>query len=240
MSDSLTGSEYETWSDKLSIERKKLDAIDLKIKKVVETAEPLDVCDEQRRIDYWTQVLTQSNQQYDKKILIYEEQIALFQRMIDNARLERDKPDFRPRFEVKRAERDLELKKTYKPKDLHKLEIEKAAVEKKIESFKNLLGMSKPDTPAVKKITTPSPPPPSSKPENPPGPKVMRKPKIVPAVPTPVERPATPIPEPEEPIEVETAPFIAPVSPPTAMPYQSEPKLIQNTKLLRIKKVAPA
>jgi hypothetical protein len=235
MVDSLTGSEYESYSDKLTIERKKLDAIDLRIKKVVETAEPLDVCDEQRRIDYWTQVLTQSNQQYDKKILIYEEQIALFQRMIDNARLERDKPDFRPRFEVKRAERDLELKKTYKPKDLHKLEIEKASVEKKIESFKNLLGMSKPDTPAVKKITTPSPPPPSSKPENPPGPKVMRQPKIVPAVPTPVERPATPIPEPEE-----IAPFIAPVSPPTAMPYQSEPKLIQNTKLLRIKKVAPA
>ena len=69
----------------------------------------------------------------------------------------------------------------------------------------------------------------------------MRAKKIVLAVPTPVERPATPIPEPEEPIEVaETAPFVVPVSPPTAMPYQSEPKLIQNTKLLRIKKVAPA
>jgi len=235
MSDSLTGSEYETYSDKLTVERKKLDTIDLKIRKVVETAAPLDVCDEQRRIDHWTQVIGQNNQQYDKKIMIYKEQIAFYERLIENATLERDKPDFRPRYELKKAEKDLELKKTYKPKDLHKLEIEKASVEKKIESFKNLLGMIKPDTPAVKKITTPSPPPPSSKPENPPGPKVMRKPKIVPTVPTPVERPATPIPEPEE-----TAPFIAPVSPPTAMPYQSEPKLIQNTKLLRIKKVAPA
>lgn len=242
MSDTLrTGTEFVEYSDKLSIERKKLDAIDLKIKKVVETTAPLDVCDEQRRIDYWSQVLTQSNQQYEKKILIYEEQIAYFQRMIDNAKLERDKPDFRPRFEVKRAEKDLELKKTYKPKDLHKLEIERASIEKKIESFKTLLGMSKPDTPAVKKITTPSPPPPSSKPENPPGPKTLRAKKTVPAIPTPVERPATPIPEPEEPLEVaETAPFVVPVSPPVAMPYQSEPKLIQNTKLVKVKKVGPA
>jgi hypothetical protein len=236
MSDSLrTASEFVEYSEKLSAERRKLDIIDLKIKKVVETTAPIDVCDEQRRIDYWSQVLTQSNQQYEKKILIYEEQIAYFQRMIDNAKLERDKPDFRPRFEVRRAEKDLELKKTYKPKDLHKLEIERASVEKKIESFKNLLGMSKPDPPAVKKITTPSPPPPSSKPENPPGPKAKRVIKVVTADNTvdtasPAERPPTPVPEP--------IPAVVPLPPPVA--ESSEPKLIQNTKVLRTKKVVPA
>jgi hypothetical protein len=251
MSDSIrTSTEFVEYSDKLSAERKKRDLIDIKIRKVVETSAPLDVCDEQRRIDHWTQVIGQNNQQYDKKILIYKEQIALYERLIENVTLERDKPDFRPRYELKKAQQDLELKKSYKPKELQKLEIDLEVIDKKIESFKNLLGMSKPEL-AVEKRTekktiTPSPSPPSSNQEKSLAPKPMRPKKIVPVdntvytkEPEPVERPATPLPEP---IEFVTLPEPAPVAIPLPpVPESHEPRLILNTKVMRPKKsVAPA
>ena len=250
MSDSIrTSSEFLEYSDKLSAERKKRDLVDIKIRKVVETCPPIDVCDEQRRIDHWTQVIGQNNQQYDKKILIYREQIAMYERLIENVTLERDKPDFRPRYELAKAQKDLELKKNYKPKELQKLEIDLEVIDKKIESFKNLLGMSKPEVAVEKRIEKktiiPSPPPPSSKPENAPGPekpKVMRAKKVVSVdntvstqEPVEVERPPTPIPEP---IEFVTLPepklAVVPLPPPVA--EYSEPKVIQNTKVMRAKK----
>jgi len=247
MSDSLrTSSEFVEYSEKLSAERKKRDLVEVKIRKVVETSPPIDVCDEQRRIDHWTQVIGQNNQQYDKKIMIYKEQIEYYQRLIDNVTLERDKPDFRPRYELAKAQKDLELKKSYKPKELQKLEIDLEVIDKKIESFRNLLGMTKSER-ADKRIEnptiTPSPPPPSSKPENPPVPKAKRVMKVVRAdnTPTdaPAERPPTPIPEPIEFVSLqEPIPAVVPLPPPVA--ESSEPKLIQNTKVVRTKKVVPA
>ena len=244
MSDSLrTSSEFVEYSEKLSAERKKRDLVEVKIRKVVETSPPIDVCDEQRRIDHWTQVIGQNNQQYDKKIMIYKEQIEYYQRLIDNVTLERDKPDFRPRYELAKAQKDLELKKSYKPKELQKLEIDLEVIDKKIESFKNLLGMSKPEVAVEKriekKVTDPIPSIPHTPSSNPEKPKVMRGKKVVPVdntvstqEPVPVERPPTPIPEP---VEFVTAPeptlAVVPLPPPVA--ESSEPKVIQNTKIKR-------
>jgi hypothetical protein len=246
MSDSIrTASEFVEYSDKLSAERKKRDQIDIKIRKIVETNPPIDVCDEQRRIDHWTQVIGQNNQQYDKKILIYKEQISMYERLIENATIERDKPDFRPRYELKKAQQDLELKKNYKPKELQKLEIDLEVIDKKIESFKNLLGigMNKPEVPVEKKKTiTPSPSPPSSNQEKSVAPKVMRGKKVVPVENTQeaVERPDTPVPEP---IEFVTLPEPTPAKPTPVINSFVEngpPTVIQNTKVLRAKKIVPS
>jgi hypothetical protein len=146
----MSNIDFVEYAEKVQAERKKRDAINIKIRKVVETSPPLDLCDEQRRIDYWSQVIAQHNQQYDKKIMIYKEQIALYERLIANITLERDKPDFRPRSELKRAQQDLELKKSYKPKELQKLEIDLEVSNKKINSFETLMGISRsvpPDPP---------------------------------------------------------------------------------------------
>ena len=138
----MSNIDFVEYAEKVQAERKKRDAINIKIRKVVETSAPLDLCDEQRRIDHWTQVLAQHNQQYDKKILIYKEQIALYERLIANVSLERDRPDFRPRFELQKAQQDLELKKSYKPKELQKLEIDLEVSNKKINSLETLMGVS--------------------------------------------------------------------------------------------------
>jgi hypothetical protein len=221
MSDTLrTGTEFVEYSDKLSAERKKRDLIDIKIRKIVETSPPIDVCDEQRRIEHWTQVISQSNQQYDKKIMIYREQIAMYERMIENATLEKDKPDFRPRTELKKAQQDLELKKNYKPKEVQKLEIDLEVIDKKIESLKNLLGFTKVEKPVGKKtdknqdpLPTPIPPPPptpSSKPEK-------KEPMFV------------DIPDKKESMFVDIPPANI------VLVERPEPKVIQNTKVVKYK-----
>ena len=160
MTDSLRGSEFIEYTDKLSAERKKRDLIDIKIRKVVETNPPIDLCDEQRRVEHWTQVIAQSNQQFDKKILMWKEQISMYERLIQNATLEKDKPDFRPKIELKKAQQELELKKNYKPKELQRLEIDLEVIDKKIDSLKNLLGFTnEPIKKTEKKVDDPLPTP---------------------------------------------------------------------------------
>lgn len=270
MSDTLrTGTEFIEYSDKLSAERKKRDLIDIKIRKVVETSPPLDLSEEKKRVDHWGTQIKSHSEGIDKKIancqevivqarnriLLQEQLIQRYESIIAEAEAVKESKSTRPHYEYQKAVQDLELKKNHKPKELQKLEIDLEVIDKKIESFKNLLGMSKPEVAVQKKIEkkvvnplpTPVPSIPHTPSANPEKPKVMRAKKVVPVdntvytkEPEPVERPATPLPEP---IEFITLPEPAPVvvAPPPPVPESHEPRLILNTKVMRPKKsVAPA
>ena len=261
MSDTTrTSSEFLEYSDKLSAERKKRDLVDIKIRKVVETCPPLDLSDEKKRVDHWATQIKSHNEGIDKKIancqevvvqarnriLLQEQLIQRYESIIAEAEAVKESKSTRPHYEHQKAVQDLELKKNHKPKELQKLEIDLEVIDKKIESFKNLLGMSKPEVAVEKriekKVTDPIPSIPHTPSSNPEKPKVMRAKKVVSVdntvstqEPVEVERPPTPIPEP---IEFVTLPepklAVVPLPPPVA--EYSEPKVIQNTKVMRTKK----
>ena len=263
MSDSIrTSTEFLDYSEKLSAERKKRDLVDIKIRKVVETSPPLDLSEEKKRVDHWGTQIKSHNEGIDKKIancqevivqarnriLLQEQLIQRYESIIAEAEAVKESKSTRPHYEHQKAVQDLELKKNHKPKELQKLEIDLEVIDKKIESFLNLLGMSKIDKKKVAvALTTPPPSIPHTPSANPEKPKVMRGKKVVPVdntvhiqEPEPVERPATPLPEP---IEFITLPEPAPVvvAPLPPVPESHEPRLILNTKLMRPKKsVAPA
>jgi len=278
MSDSLMGSDYLEYTEKLSAERKKRDLIDIKIRKVVETNPPLDLSDEKKKVDHWTNQIKLNIQGIEKKIAncndvitaaqariqqvtLQQEQviafaknkiqqtkikeeglIQLYQSYITEHESARDSKSTRPYYELQKAEIKLELKKNHKPKDLQKLEIDLEVIDKKIESFKNLLGMSKEEVPLKKRIekkdSTPTPPAIA------PAPGIKRAPKAIAAVkpveePLVVERPDTPVPEPVEFVSLpEPMPTVVAVPPPVA--ESREPKVIQNTKVKRLAKIAPS
>jgi hypothetical protein len=258
MSDSVrTSSEFLEYSEKLNTERKKRDLIDIKIRKVVETSPPLDLSEEKKRVDHWGTQIKSHNEGIDKKIancqevivqarnriLLQEQLIQRYESIIAEAEAVKESKSTRPHYEHQKALQDLELKKNHKPKELQKLEIDLEVIDKKIESFLNLLGMSKIDKKKVA-LTTPTPSIPHTPSANPEKPKVMRGKKIVPVdniqEPEPVERPATPVPEPIEFVTLpEPAPVVVPLPPPVAV--SNEPRLILNTKVMRAKKsVAPS
>jgi len=181
------------------------------------------------------QVIAFAKNKIQQATLREEGIIQLYQSYVAEHTSVRDSKSTRPYYELQKAEQDLELKKNHKPKELQKLEIDLEVVDKKIESLKNLLGMSKAeltlDKRIAKKNDTPAPPAITS-----PAPGTKRTLKIVPPnkteEPVPVERPPTPIPEP---VEFVTAPeptlAVVPLPPPVA--ESSEPKVIQNTKIKR-------
>jgi hypothetical protein len=271
------GSDYLEYTEKLSAERKKRDLIDIKIRKVVETNPPLDLSDEKKKVDHWTNQIKLNIQGIEKKIAncndvitaaqariqqvtLQQEQviafamnkiqqtkireeglIQLYQSYITEHESARDSKSTRPYYELQKAEIKLELKKNHKPKDLQKLEIDLEVVDKKIESLKNLLGMSKEEVPLKKRIEKNIPTPPAIT-SNAPG--IKRAPKTIVAVkpveePLVVERPDTPVPEPVEFVSLpEPMPTVVAVPPPVAVSH--EPKVIQNTKVKRLAKIAPS
>jgi len=88
--------------------------------------------------------------------------MQLYQSYVNEHTFNKESKSTRPYYELAKAEQDLELKKNHKPKELQKLEIDLEIIDKKIESFKNLLGIRNEELPVDKKIgkknDTPHPP----------------------------------------------------------------------------------
>jgi hypothetical protein len=164
----MTSTDYMEYLDKLQAERKKRDLIDIKIRKFVETSSPLNLSEEKKRVDHWGNQIKSHNEGIDKKIancqevivqarnriLLQEQLIQRYESIIAEAEAVKESKSTRPHYEYLKAVQDFELKKNYKPKELQKLEIDLEVIDKKINSFKNLMNINSDPQP------TPHPPTP--------------------------------------------------------------------------------
>lgn len=135
-----------------------------------------------------------------------EGNIQLYKSYIAEAEALKESQSTRPYIELKKAENDLKLKENYKPKELHKLEIDLEDIEKKISSMENILGIEKIVEKKQSKKSDPPPPPPLP--------------------PTPSDPPPTP--------SLPPAPPPAPPQENYSNNFDNQPKILMTTK--RVKK----
>lgn len=229
----MSNIDFVEYAEKVQVERKKRDAINIKIRKVVETSPPLDLCEEKKRVDHWGNQIKSHNEGIDKKIancqevivqarnriLLQEQLIQRYESIVAEAEAVKESKSTRPHYEYQKAVQDLELKKSYKPKELQKLEIDLEVISKKINSLETLMGVSHSLTPTAP--TPPTPHTPSNKIEEATEIKIeesSRMAKLDPATgKRPVKRVDTPVP---------AAPKLE-VSLPAEQPKVAEPKVAE-------------